>query len=89
MDELKRELLSNHPVVPLSKIHSGYHRGGRTMFGLFRFPDTISVHHLHLHVIVRPRLLLKWFKYPPWLPLMWKSDEKLLREIEELASKGR
>ncbi|KAL6693265.1 HIT-like protein [Trichoderma pleuroticola] len=89
MNELKRLLLSNHPDVPPSEIHSGYHRGGRTMFSLFRFPDTISVHHLHLHVIVRPEFMLKWFKYPPWLLLMWKSDEKLLREVEMLAWKER
>ncbi|KAK0757042.1 hypothetical protein N5P37_010568 [Trichoderma harzianum] len=93
MDELKRLLLKNHDDVPPSEIHSGYHRGGRIFFGRFRFlrfrsPDIISVHHLHLHVIVRPGFLKKWFKYPPWLPLMWKSDEKLLREVEKLASKG-
>ncbi|KAL6789789.1 hypothetical protein J3E68DRAFT_412371 [Trichoderma sp. SZMC 28012] len=94
MDELKRLLLKNHDDdVPPSEIHSGYHRGGRIFFGRFRFlrfrfPDTISVHHLHLHVIVRPESLKKWFKYPPWLPLMWKSDETLLREVEKLASKG-
>ncbi|PKK45547.1 hypothetical protein CI102_9877 [Trichoderma harzianum] len=93
MDELKRLLLSRRPGLSPSEIHSGYHRGGRIFFGRFsflrfRFPDTISVHHLHLHVIVRPQFLKKWFKYPPWLPLMWKSDEKLLREVEKLASKG-
>lgn len=88
MDELKRLLLKNHPDVPPSEIHSGYHRGRWHLIWNIYYPDTISVHHLHLHVIIRPQFLKKWFKYPPWLPLMWKSDEKLLREVEKLASKG-
>ncbi|KAL7792783.1 hypothetical protein V8C43DRAFT_282446 [Trichoderma afarasin] len=90
MNDLKHRLLNEHdPDVPPSEIHSGYHRGRWQLIWNIYYPDTISIHHLHLHVIVRPQFLKKWFKYPPWLPLMWKSDEKLLREVEMLASKGK
>ncbi|KAL7906989.1 hypothetical protein GGI35DRAFT_457430 [Trichoderma velutinum] len=90
MDELKRRLLNKHYAdVPLSEIHSGYHRGRRHLIWKIFYPDIISIHHLHLHVIVQPQPLLKWLKYPPWLPLMWKSDEKVLQEVEKLAWKKR
>ncbi|KAL7943777.1 HIT-like domain-containing protein [Trichoderma barbatum] len=90
MDDAKRRLLQEeYPDVPRSEIHSGYHRGRRPLIGNIFYPDIISIHHLHLHVIVRPRRKLLWLKYPPWLPLMWKSDDKVLREIEELSLKMR
>lgn len=38
------------------------------------WPDIVSVHHLHLHVIVEPGFWLWMFKYPRWLPLMWCED---------------
>lgn len=88
MDEAKRTLLQErYPDVPSSQIHSGYHRGRRPLIGNFYYPDIISIHHLHLHVIVKPKRMLLWFKYPPWLRLMWKSDAKVLQEVEMLSSK--
>lgn len=88
MDNAKHRLLKEQcPGISSSAIHSGYHRGRRPLVGNIFYPDIISVHHLHLHVIVRPRLLLLWFKYPPWLPFMWKSDDKVLQEVEKLSSK--
>lgn len=88
MDEVKRSLIQErYPDIPPSSIHSGYHRGRRPMIGSFFYPDIISIHHLHLHVIVKPKRMLLWFKYPPWLRLMWKSDDRVLREVEMLSSK--
>ncbi|KAM0518969.1 hypothetical protein ACHAPE_003960 [Trichoderma viride] len=88
MDEVKRQLIQERcPNIPPSWIHSGYHRGRRPLLGSLFYPDIISIHHLHLHVIVKPRRMLLWFKYPPWLRLMWKSDTRVLREVEMLSSK--
>ena len=83
LDKVKWHLLEKHcPDVSERKIHAGYHRGRRPMFGTrYYWPDIISVHHLHLHVIVEPRWWMRWFKYPNWLGLMWKSDEALLKDI--------
>ncbi|PQK11519.1 hypothetical protein BB8028_0003g01440 [Beauveria bassiana] len=82
MDRVKDYLLEqNCPDLPRSAVHSGYHRGRRKLVGNIFYPDIVSIHHLHLHVIVRPRLAMRLFKYPPWLPLMWKSDTRVLREI--------
>lgn len=49
-------------------------------------PDIVSVHHLHLHVIVEPRLVLRVFKYPAWLRFMWVGDERVMGEV---AARGR
>ena len=73
------------PNVPRSSIHCGYHRGRRPLCGGVFFPDIVSIHHIHLHVIIQPRLLLKTFKYPAWLPLMWKSDKKVMEEVQRKA----
>ncbi len=90
MNEVKQQLLQQYcPDVPLSDIHSGYHRGRRPLIGTIYYPDIVSIHHLHLHVIVKPRTILKLFKYPPWLPLMWKSDARVMQEVEELEAKSR
>ncbi|KAL6899988.1 HIT-like domain-containing protein [Trichoderma evansii] len=90
MDRVKRQLLQERcPDIPSSWIHSGYHRGRRPLIGKIFYPDIISIHHLHLHVIIRPHRMLLWFKYPPWLPLMWKSDDIVLREVEKLSLKNR
>lgn len=90
MDRVKRHLLQERcPDMTSSWIHSGYHRGRRPLIGSIFYPDIISIHHLHLHVIIQPQRMLLWFKYPPWLPLMWKSDDKVLREVEELSLKKR
>jgi len=84
MNSLKKELLQKHfPDVEPSEIHCGYHRGRRQLFGTIVLPDIVSVHHLHLHVIVRPRFVLSFFKYPSWLPLMWISDQTLLRKMKD------
>ncbi|KAL7917075.1 HIT-like domain-containing protein [Trichoderma austrokoningii] len=88
MDQVKRRLIQERcPDIPPSWIHSGYHRGRRPLVGTIFYPDIISIQHLHLHVIIRPRRMLLWFKYPPWLRLMWKSDDRVLREVEKLAQK--
>ncbi|KAL7784323.1 HIT-like domain-containing protein [Trichoderma ceciliae] len=90
MNEVKHRLLQERCLgISSSAIHSGYHRGRRPLIGSIFYPDIVSVHHLHLHVIIRPHLLLLWIKYPPWLPLMWKSDDKVLQEIEKLSLKDR
>lgn len=84
MDDIKRLLLESHcPNIPSSAIHSGYHRGRRPIVGNIYYPDIISVHHLHLHVIVRPSLLGWLFKYPTWLSLMWKSDNRVIQEVQK------
>ncbi|KAI0543239.1 hypothetical protein GGR58DRAFT_14832 [Xylaria digitata] len=86
MDRVKKHLIKEHCVgIPRSAILSGYHRGRRPLIGKIYYPDIISIHHLHLHVIVRPRLILQIFKYPVWLPLMWKSDTSVLQEVQRLA----
>lgn len=90
MDKVKCDLLQErYPDIPSSWIHSGYHRGRRPLIGSIFYPDIISIHHLHLHVIVRPKRMLLWLKYPPWLSLMWKSDDKVIREVEKLSLKER
>ncbi|KAI0527753.1 hypothetical protein F5B22DRAFT_582188 [Xylaria bambusicola] len=85
MDRVKNHLIAQHCTdVPSSAIISGYHRGRRPLLGNIYYPDIISIHHLHLHVIVRPRWILRVFKYPAWLPLMWKSDVAVLKEVRRL-----
>lgn len=83
MDGLKKDLLRQHyPNVKPGDVLSGYHRGRRTLFGRIVLPDIISVHHLHLHVIVRPRPIARFFKYPFWLSFMWMSDRSLLHRLQ-------
>lgn len=69
-------------MFPFGRTGTG---GGGT--GGVHWPDIVSVHHVHLHVIVEPRPLLWLFKYPPWLPLMWKSDDAVLRRWEAEAKR--
>ncbi len=96
MDDVKRYLIEQHvgdgssPSRPRPRIHAGYHRGRRRLFASSSvyYPDVVSVHHLHLHVIVRPRLASYLFKHPFWLPLMWKSDETVLRAVAQMAAKS-
>ncbi|KAH8888959.1 hypothetical protein GQ53DRAFT_807985 [Thozetella sp. PMI_491] len=89
-DSTKRKLLEQHcPQLPPSSVLAGYHRGRRRLFGSVYYPDIISIHHLHLHVIVQPRLMMRLFKYPSWLPLMWKSDVAVMREVRKQAAKVR
>ncbi|KAI9778068.1 MAG: Histidine triad nucleotide-binding protein 3 [Geoglossum umbratile] len=84
LDTLKHTLLSRHyPTTPAYSILSGYHRGQRpTGFSTFQFPDIISVHHLHLHVIVEPSWFASVLKYPWWFPWMWVSDEWVLSRLK-------
>lgn len=85
MDRAKSHLIEEKcPSLSRSDVISGYHRGRRQLLGNIYYPDIISIHHLHLHVIVRPRLFLRIFKYPSWLPLMWKSDARVMQEIQRL-----
>jgi len=82
MAAIKRRLVQRLcPDASPSAIHAGYHRGRRRLWGTVFYPDIVSIHHLHLHVIVRPRLADKMFKYPSWLPLMWKSDATVMKEV--------
>ncbi|KAI1464520.1 uncharacterized protein F4812DRAFT_462578 [Daldinia caldariorum] len=78
----ERLLEQNCPAVPRTNIHMGFHRGRRILFGDIYWPDIVSIHHLHMHVLVEPRFWLKLFKYPSWLPLMWKSEKKVMRDLE-------
>lgn len=81
MNRIKEELLKRNFADRSSKeIHSGYHRGRRGLIGPIILPDIVSVHHLHLHVIVEPRFLMRMFKYPIWLRFMWMSDERAMAE---------
>ena len=85
MNDMKERLITdNCPDIPRSAVISGYHRGRRPLLGQIYFPDIVSIHHLHLHVVVRPRLLMWLFKYPSWLPLLWKSDVKVTQEVRRL-----
>jgi len=75
------------PDAPPSAVHAGYHRGRRPLLGTVYFPDIVSIHHLHLHVIVQPRRTVAFFKYPLWLRLMWKADSAVLDEVTRMANK--
>lgn len=81
----KRLIESRCPGLPASAIVSGFHRGRRPLLGNVYYPDIVSIHHLHMHVIVRPRPMLRLFKYPAWLPLMWKSDARVVQKVRRLA----
>ncbi|KAI0848555.1 HIT-like domain-containing protein [Daldinia vernicosa] len=83
MVELGEYLLEqNCPTIPPANVHIGFHRGRRVLFRGTYWPDIVSVHHLHMHVIVEPRFWLKLFKYPSWLPLMWKSEKQVMQELK-------
>lgn len=82
MARVKEQLLRQHfPDAPRSSIHCGYHRGRRHFIGPIFLPDIVSIHHLHLHVIVEPRMNPRIFKYPAWFRFMWMSDEKVISQI--------
>ncbi|EFW98739.1 hypothetical protein CMQ_4591 [Grosmannia clavigera kw1407] len=86
MERMKKRLLASRcPDLSPSTVVSGFHRGRRRLLGNIYYPDIVSIHHLHLHVIVRPRRLLRLFKYPAWLPLMWKSDDRVMQHVRKLA----
>lgn len=86
MDEVKKKLLKDMCADdPDDPVHAGYHRGRRSfsLFGkhVFFIPDIVSIHHLHLHVIVKPSFWLWLLKYPSWFSGMWKSDRRVKAEI--------
>ena len=79
MDEAKEILLKDHyPDIPRASVHCGYHRGRRQLIGPIILPDIVSIHHIHMHVIIEPRGILKFFKYPAWFRPMWISDERVM-----------
>jgi hypothetical protein len=84
MNAAKVHLLEKYcpDLIGSPNIAAGYHRGRRPFLGTIYYPDIVSVHHLHLHVIVQPHLLKRLFKYPPWLPLLWKSDTAVMRQAK-------
>ena len=83
MDDVKNRLIGRHcSGTRRSAIISGYHRGRRPLIGNIYYPDIVSIHHLHLHVIVQPRLMMRLIKYPAWLPFMWKSDARVMRDVQ-------
>lgn len=83
MDNVKEQLIREHyPNIQRPTILAGYHRGRRQFIGPIIFPDIISIHHLHLHVIVEPRASMALFKYPTWLPFMFVSDETVLNQVK-------
>ncbi|KAI3321976.1 hypothetical protein HD806DRAFT_151655 [Xylariaceae sp. AK1471] len=80
----RNKLLEQYcPTTPLTSVHTGFHRGRRVMLGNVYWPDIISIHHLHMHVIVEPRFWLKVLKYPPWLPIMWKSEKQVEQDLKK------
>ena len=88
MNDTKNNLLKAHyPTISSSALLCGYHRGRRRLFGPIFLPDIISVHHLHLHVIVEPRPILRIFKYPAWFSPMWVSDQKVMASVGERTRK--
>ncbi|OAA60823.1 Histidine triad-like motif-containing protein [Cordyceps fumosorosea ARSEF 2679] len=82
MDRVKEHLLETIASLELRlSVHSGYHRGRRHLFRDIYLPDIISIHHLHLHVVVKSRLLPKILKY--WNPLLWKSDAAVMNDLKK------
>jgi len=82
MDRFKKILLrERYPSIPSSDIHSGYHRGHRPVVGNFGYPDIISIHHLHLHVIIKPSPLLKYTKYGSFVSQIFVSDDWVLERL--------
>ena len=82
MDRFKKTLLrERYPSISSSDIHSGYHRGHRPVVGNFGYPDIISIPHLHLHVIIKPSLLLKYTKYGSFISQIFVSDDWVLKRL--------
>lgn len=85
MDKLEQHILqTQYPQFSPSDIHSGYHRGRRPLVGNIYYPDIISVHHLHRHVIINPTFFAKYFKYSKCIPLLWKSSDKVSKGVRGL-----
>lgn len=85
MDEVKNKLIDEHcSDAQRSTVVTGYHMGRRPLIGSLYYPDIICVHNLHLHVIIEPKTMPRLFRYPAWLPLMWKSQDAVMREVQKL-----
>lgn len=83
LDAVKEQLLRKHfPNIQCSAVLAGFHRGRRHFYGPVIFPDIVSIHHLHLHVIIEPFLKTAVFKYPSWFPLMWVSDQDVMERVK-------
>lgn len=89
MDRLEQHILqTQYPQFSPSDIHSGYHRGRRPLVGDIYYPDIISVHHLHRHVIIKPTFFAKYFKYSKCIPLLWKSTDMVSEEVRARAKEA-
>lgn len=88
MDKMKEDLVERYGDGPGTKVHAGYHRGRRPMIGDISYPDIISVHLLHLHLIIEPRPGLTNLKYPSWNRWMWISDKRVLEKIQKQSQKA-
>lgn len=83
LEVVKEKLLRKHfPNIQCSAVLAGFHRGRRHFYGPVIFPDIVSIHHLHLHVIIEPFLTMALFKYPSWFPLMWVSDRDIMERVK-------
>ncbi|PHH75855.1 hypothetical protein CDD80_2020 [Ophiocordyceps camponoti-rufipedis] len=61
MDAVKKLLLRKCPEVPEpSAVLAGYHRGRRPLLANAFYPDIVSIHHLHLHVITSHLAYARW-----------------------------
>jgi hypothetical protein len=78
---VEKHIQENFPDVPKSRIHCGFHRGRRP-FLFFMLPDIVSIHHLHLHLIILPGWLVWLLKYPAWNPFMWLSLDKVIKKLQ-------
>lgn len=83
IDAVKEQLLRKHfPNIRHSAVHAGYHRGRRHFHGPVTFPDIVSIHHLHLHVIIEPFTAMALYKYPSWFGFMWVSDQDIMKQVK-------
>lgn len=83
MNVVKEQLLHKHfPNIQQSAVLAGFHRGRRHFHGPVIFPDIVSIHHLHLHVIIEPFTAMALFKYPSWFRFMWVSDKDIMEQVK-------
>lgn len=83
LDTVKDQLLRKHfPNIQRSAVLAGFHRGRRHFHGPIMFPDIVSIHHLHLHIIIEPFKTLALFKYPSWFRFMWISDQAIMEQVK-------
>lgn len=83
LDAVKENLLCKHfPNIQRSAVLAGFHRGRRHFHGPVIFPDIVSIHHLHLHIIIKPFTAMALFKYPSWFRFMWISDQNVMEQVK-------